>query len=212
MGYDRKNCCEAVIPYNAARPFKKPAPVLSKPKVKKLLSQKNTQKILEIGAGNLRNALALQDLGISVFVLEVKGIENRFPTQYKDFISKGGKIFYSFPNNIKVDIVLATFVIETICNVAQRKFILEMALDSLKKNGAMIVSVRGPADLVTARAKGIRCSDGYLTPNKTFARSYTKAQLRALLYTCGFQSIDFLHKKNVKQPEYLHAIAWKEKK
>ena len=61
--------------------------------------------------------------------------------------------------------------------------------------------------MVTATASGIRCSDGYVTPQKTFVRSYTRAQLAALLRRAGFRSLEFLHAERTTAPEYLYAVA-----
>src|SRR5262249_7487640 len=121
----------------------------------------------------------------------------------------GGIVHYSFPTGRKFNIMVSTFVIETVCRVDERKQLLAKFHQQLTKDGVLILSVRGPADLVTAIASGKRCSDGYITPNKSFARSFTRAQLRAFLLATGFEYVQFLHKDGTKEPEYLHAIASK---
>ena len=205
----KTNCCNGVIPCNAARPFNKPASILSFETTRRVIQRYRGGKILELGAGCLRNALYLQEQGFNVHVVEAKGIEHRFPEQYTRFRKAGGKVYYTFPNQLKYNLAVATFVIETICNIELRNSLLLSIAASLKEDGALIISVRGPSDLVTATASGIKCSDGFITPSKTFARAYTRTQLDLFLKRCGYKTVEFLHKKDTKQPEYLHAIAWK---
>ncbi len=206
-----QECCNSVIPTNAARPFKKPAYILTNPAVIQLLDEKPRANILELGAGSLRNSLYLQEKGFLLSVLEIKGIEKRFPEQYKKFGAlNNGQVFYKFPFGKKYEFVICTFVIETICNPEQRVFLLTSSLKVLKLHGTLLISVRGPKDLVTAVKSGIPCSDGYLTPGYSFSRSYTPRQLTELLISCGYANISLLHKATTKEPEYLHAIAFKE--
>jgi len=76
--------------------------------------------------------------------------------------------------------------------------------------GFLNLSVRGPADLLTAKNRGRPCFDGYLTPNRTFARSYTRPQMERFLRACGFRRLQFLHKEETEAPKLLHVVAWKE--
>lgn len=204
-----QHCCENVVPVNAARHFSRHAEILDRPAVVELLDRFAGRRVLEIGAGCLRNALFLQDKGYPVTVLEAKGISDRFPKQYERFLSSGGKLIYSLPSNLRFPIALATFVFETICRPEQRVALLNRVKHCLVTNGALLISIRGPADLITAQASGKPCSDGFLTPNRSFSRAFTRDQLARLLRSGGFYRIDFLHKAGTKAPEYLHAMAWK---
>jgi tellurite methyltransferase len=201
------SCCEKVRPGNSARMFRNPAPVLRNLRVKRLLKSHKEGTVLELGAGCLRNALFLQKLGFKVSVVEVGEMESRFPSRYRKLRLSGGKILKKIPRGTAFDIILATFVIETICDRQIRKCLVSQARKHLRPKGSFVLSVRGPADLVTARARGIRCSDGYVTSGHTFARSFTRAQLHSFLRACGFGRIEFLHKKGTKEPELLHVIA-----
>jgi hypothetical protein len=202
-------CCETVRPENAARRFTHPAPLLAKPRVKQLLIEHAGSKVIEIGAGCLRNAVFLQSMGFAVSVLEVPEIEERFPDEYARFRAAGGEVHFKPPRGGRFAFALSTFVIETICIPARRREVLRATAEMLKPRGFLLLSVRGPADLVTARAKGVACADGFLTPNRTFARAFTRSQLTALLKLTGFHEVEFLHKKATGAPELLHAIAWK---
>jgi hypothetical protein len=201
------SCCKNVRPENSARMFCHPAPILRNAIVKRLLQSCKGGIALELGAGCLRNALFLQNLGFKVAVVEVGGMEARFPSRYRKFRLCGGKVLKRIPPGAVFDIVLATFVIETICDCQLRKRLISQARRHLRSQGSLVLSVRGPADLVTARVSGIPCSDGYLTRGHTFARSFTRAQLQRFLRGCGFARIEFLHKTTTKEPELLHAIA-----
>ena len=189
--------------------FSNPAPILHKPLVKELLQANKGRTVIELGAGCLRNALHLQELGFGVSVLEVVGMEERFPSQYRAFRRVGGRVLKTPPRPVRFDFSLATFVIETICNSQHRRELIVRVRKSLRPGGFLIMSVRGPRDLLTAHNTGVPCSDGYLTPNRTFSRSYTRLQLERFLLTCGFRRLHFLHKKRTKEPELLHVVAWK---
>jgi Methyltransferase domain len=199
-------CCSHVRPENAARMFTNPAPVLSHRRVKECLDNEPL-RIIELGGGCLRNALFLQQEHHHVTVVEVPGMERRFPKQYQVFRQRGGIVRDSIPNSSRFDLAVATFVIETICNPRDRVIMLRQLSAQLGRRSVLVISVRGPRDLITARAKGRRCSDGYLTPNLTFARAYTRKQLQNLLVKCGFAKVEFLHKSWSREPELLHAIA-----
>ncbi len=103
--------------------------------------------------------------------------------------------------------VISTFVIETICDRRERIGLLRNVYAHLHPGGVLVISARGPRDLLTAVNEGVRCGDGYVTPNRSFARSYTREQMSKLLKKVGFQETVFLHKHVTKEPEYLHVIA-----
>jgi uncharacterized UPF0146 family protein len=219
-------CCDDVLPTNAARPFKNPAAILSKPEVLTRLYARSNPRVVEIGAGALRNALFLRQQGMDVTIVELTEVRDRFPEAYRRFDLAGGRMVLSsytqhvtypgvdrrvsylrLPRAIKFDIALATFVIETICDPPERVRLLNAVRQHLTARGALIISVRGTSDVVTAEASGRRCSDGYVTPNRTFIRPYSRLQLLRLLRRAGFTKVQFLHKHQTKAPELLHAIA-----
>jgi methyltransferase family protein len=200
-------CCKKVRPENAARMFRNPAPILSISTVANLLAGPSPKAILEVGAGCLRNALFLLRAGHRLTVLEVPRMAERFPEQYDEFERAGGKVLKSFAGSPRFEIALLTFVVETICEPKERIGLLQAVRSHLKPGGTLVLSARGPKDLLTAQNKGIRCRDGYLTPNFSFARSYTRAQMERVLKAAGFSELQFLHKDSSKEPEYLHVIA-----
>jgi hypothetical protein len=144
-----------------------------------------------------------------VSVLEVPGMEARFPDNFAKFRKLGGTFAARLPKKQQFGLAVATFVLETVCEKSLRAEIARDLCMSLGKSGCLIISIRGPSDLVTARRKGVRCSDGYLTPSYSFARSYTRGQLLLLLTRSGFRKIEFLHREGIESPELLHALAWR---
>jgi hypothetical protein len=189
--------------------FKNPAQILEKQAVRTLLKHKEGCNLIEIGAGCLRNSLFLLKAGFKVTVLEVPGMEARFPENFAKFRSRGGTFTPRLLKKRQFGLAVATFVLETICDKNLRAEIIRDLCNSLDDSGCLIISVRGPSDLVTAQQKGKRCSDGYLTPGRTFARSYTRDQLVRLLTRGGFRRIKFFHRKGIEAPELLHALAWR---
>lgn len=202
-------CCEQVRPENSARSFKNPAPILLSERVQKILKSRNKGRILEIGAGCLRNSLYLLRMGFEVSVLEVKGMRERFPTEYSRFERAGGRLLNALPRQGSFDFGLGTFVIETICDPLVRREVVSGLRGLLRPGGCLILSVRGPSDLVTAWQKGKPCSDGYITPHFTFSRAYTRVQLQKFLKQCQFSKLVFLHKDTTKAPELIHVLAWR---
>jgi hypothetical protein len=116
-------------------------------------------------------------------------------------------VLYSLPTKRTFDWALATFVVETICNPDVRHKLVANACARLRHNGALVLSARGPRDLVTLSGTAQRLADGYLMPGRTFVRAYTASQMRTFLTRCGFRSMRFLHKTGVNKPDLLHVIA-----
>jgi len=189
--------------------FKSAAPVLHKRAVHALLKQKQGCAGIEVGAGCLRNSLFLLKKKFKVTVLEVPGMDTRFPENFAMFRRRGGTFTSRLPKSRRFELAVATFVFETICDRKLRAKIVRGVFESLNRSGCLVISARGPSDLVTAHEKGRHCSDGYLTPGYSFARSYTRSQLRRMLSRSGFRKVEFLHKNGTRSPELLHALAWR---
>jgi tellurite methyltransferase len=206
----RFKCCSAVRPENSARPFRRPAQVLRNPRVVRILAASNCRTVLEVGAGSLRNALFLQARLRRVWAFEVSEAQQRFPAEYRRFRRRGGVVVDSLDKIRRhFDVCVCTFVVETICKPPARRALLRKIHELLRGAGYLIMSVRGPRDVVTRQRKGKRCGDGYVTPLLTFVRSYTRAQLDQLLQTVGFESVAHLHRPTSIEPELLHVIAQK---
>src|SRR5207247_1075500 len=152
--------------------------------------------------------LYLLSEGFKMTAVDLPGIEDRFPEQYRRFSRQGGTVLLGkLPISGHFDFGVCTFVLETICEPAKRINLLQNLACRLSRHGFLILSIRGLADVVTARAEGIKCSDGFLTPQRTFVRAYNAPQLLRLLRSAGFASIEVLHRPGIKAPELLHVIA-----
>jgi hypothetical protein len=209
------NCCAHIVAANSARNFQNPAPVLLKSQVRELLARHVTGQVLEIGGGCLRNSRYLQSLGFSVSVVELSSVQERFASHYRRFVASGGHVV-NWPKDAskgprlpggRFRIAVVTFVLETICQPSERLRLLRTCRHALDPRGALVISVRGTADVETAQRRGVPCSDGYFTPLKTFIRPYNRRQLALLLGRAGFKGIRFLHSPKSREPELLHAIA-----
>ena len=222
-------CCTATRPHNSARQFKQPAPFLRRPAISALLASKEEARVAEVGAGCLRNALYLQELGFDTTVFELEAVIPRFQPQYDLLLARGGRLVSIQANTSpglallkaarlagkscraqSFDTIVMTFVLETMCQPKSRRDLLRGCRTLLKRGGKLLLAVRGGSDVAPAYAKGKRCSDGYLTPLRTFIRSYTKAELGALLRSCRFGRVDFLHRPDSLAPELLYAIVDRE--
>jgi len=207
----RPECCRRVIPGNAAQAWSKPASILKKPDVRALLDGSPQAGILEVGAGALRNALHLLKEGFRVHVFDPLAAACRFPGRYREFEKLGGKVLQKLPSRPTYEIILTTYVIETICCPHERRELVRRIAHCLMRGGFWILSVRGPRNIVLVQRKSERCSDGYLTSQRTFVRSYTKAQLEEFLRSNGFKYLKFLHGPSLEEPELLDVIARKAK-
>jgi len=175
------SCCSRVIPGNAAQSWSNPAGILRRPIVRALLASMCGARILEVGAGNLRNSLFLLKRGFVVHVFDDPTARIRFADRYRRFHARGGTLLNSIPGRPMYDLVLTTYVIETICLPSARRNLAHAIAGSLSRGGRWLVAVRGPRNVVLARTKCLKCSDGYLTRQRTFVRGYTITQLDRFL-------------------------------
>ena len=206
-----RKCCADVLVANSARMFRTPAPILRSRAARDVLQP--GQRVVEYGAGCLRNARYLQRLELAVTVIELPEVRDRFPRQYRQFLNRGGR-FVSLGLSAKpsdggrgYDVAVVTYVIETICQPALRERLLKDCLRRLRRGGTLLLSVRGISDVVTARAKGVPCSDGYVTPHRTFVRPFDRLGLSRLLSRAGFHRLTFLHRPHTPFPELIHVLA-----
>lgn len=205
-------CCHKRLnPSNAARNFDSPA--LS---VKVALEHgilREDQKILEIGSGNLRNSRfilkRIPKVKISCFELETT-IE-RFHDGYKKFCMMGGRVLKNLFNcKEKYDIIICTFVLETICPESRRMAILRLIKKSIKKNGVFIASFRGYSGVRGNNYKQCPLNQGLITPLHTFIKPYSIQELNEFLDKVRFNFLLPLQKYRVNKPQNIHIIAFPE--
>jgi hypothetical protein len=207
----RRGCCAEVIASNSARPFRSPAPIVTSAAAEILI--RSASRAIEYGAGCLRNARYLQKRRLQVTVVEYPELQGRFPREYRLFLERGGRFVpfrataVSSDGGRGYDLAVMTYVLETICRPELRLQLLRDCRRRLHSSGALLLSVRGIADVVTAHARGRACSDGFLTPHRTFIRAFTCRDLEVLVQRAGFDDLAFLHRPETDSPELIHVIA-----
>ena len=167
---------------------------------------KNNNKILDYGAGKLRNSKYLSELNFDVSVLDtqeqVKGWD-------LDFVKKKFSNIYTTNSDIneKFDIILCSFVLNVIEDESVRQNILNKISDLLVKNGVAIIEVRGERFVKTAKTiKSYK--DGYILGSgqiKTFQKPYN----RETFYNLLSSEKKFFIKDIITNSDSLTAIIYK---
>lgn len=162
---------------------------------------------LEVGAGNLRNARYIQRSvnASKVTVVENPNVVQRFGDNYKVFESAGGITATEFPAR-KFDVVVLTYVLETICPPNQRLKLIRDISCCLKPSSSLILSVRGYGGVRGRQYRRCRFSDGYVGARGAFVRAYSLGELQAFLNGCGL-SFQTLQQYRSERPENIHGIA-----
>jgi len=202
-------CNHKIVNSNSARNFKNP--VYS---VKYCIDQNiiaPNQKILEIGSGNLRNSNYLLNLfsNDKIFCYDIDNTYSRFFKEYSHFKKNGGQ-FYDFANSeIKFDVVICTYVLETFCPSNARLSLLKRIYRILKGNGILIGSFRGYKGIIGTKYISCPSGDGYISPLKTFVKPHSIPEISNFLNEGGFQKIKLLEGYKVEKPQNIHLMAWK---
>jgi hypothetical protein len=175
-----------IDPAKSTRTFRKPARIVREAWSLGLIREGN--HCLEIGAGCLRNANWLLKKGVLVDVVENISVIQKYPRRYSLFQQKGGQVFDStaWPRKL-YDIIVCTFVLGVIIKKTERKRLLERMRDRLQKNGVLLLSVRGLGDVKTKTRKGRKWRDGFITPNWTFVKPFTRKEIIKLAESCNLK-------------------------
>lgn len=208
-----KHCECSIKAENSARPFRNPARIVLLALQQGVFPE--SARILEVGSGSLRNAFyLLKKGGFKVDVYDVDSTIQRFRKRYEKFQRAGGTVFSgSFPRG-KYDFVICTFVLESVCPRSARDSLLLMIQNALTREGKLLLSMRGPKDIktnwpTTGRGKKCPCSFGYITPLRTFIRTYTLRDIEGLLAKSGFTETKFLHSYRTLRPQIINLVAAK---
>jgi hypothetical protein len=164
-------------------------------------------RVVEVGAGCLRNSFFLQERGYDVTVYEIPAVIDRFRSDYERFNQRGGHVHTErFPTG-PFSAAVSTFVVETICPEAARFDLLRHMVAALAHGGVLALAVRGVPDVKTAWLKGTAYRDGYITPAKTFVRPYTASEVTALLLSLGLKDVHVFARSDT--PQVVNAVASK---
>ena len=212
MNQDNRACpygkCESsVLPWMPARPWNTPAFSVSRALESGLIL--DSTRILDFGSGALRNSLFLQERlkNVQVFAHDYQATVDRFPQQYEQFRKRGGHIIGEAYRSKRFDIVLCTFVLETICTARLRNEILSSLKSCLKRKGCLVASFRGWKGVRGSEYTECAEGEGFLTPANTFIAPQSVSEITSTLHKCGFESVILLQNYRVDEPENVHLIA-----
>jgi SAM-dependent methyltransferase len=200
--------CKAKLnPANSATNFKNPA-LSVKIAADRGIIQKG-QRILEVGSGNLRNSLYILKTvpGIHMFSYDLQHTINRFAENYQKYKELRGKLVKEDYGMSKYDVVLCTYVLETICPEQNRYLILQSIVEVLKKNGILIASFRGYPGVYGSKYKKCQMKEGLITPLNTFVKPYSISEVQSLLHSCNFKTVRNLQNYKVDRPKNIHVMA-----
>lgn len=204
-----KDCLKVLKPENAATNFKNPSLAVRIAIEKGIIKEKT--RILEFGGGNLRNSLYILKVlpEVEIFCFELDATIKRFSENYNRFKKLGGKITGDAFGKRKYNVVICTFVIETICPEANRVAVLKSLRLCLKQSGVLIASIRGYPGVRGIKYKRCAMGEGFVTPLNTFVKPYSIKELKKLLMDSGFATFSTLQKHRVERPENIHFISFR---
>jgi hypothetical protein len=161
---------------------------------------------LEVGAGNLRNTIFVQRefAPKKVVVIERQSVVERFSAAYRVFERNGGRLVHSLPKG-QFDVIVMTYVLETICPAVERQRLLGEIADRMHLKSTLIISARGYGGVRGRLYTRCALSDGWKSPRGAFVRAYSIPELEEML---AQHSIQFSPLKNyrVANPENIHGI------
>jgi SAM-dependent methyltransferase len=202
-----RECASMINVANSARNFKNPTLAVEEAVKNGLI--KSGQKILEIGSGNLRNLAFISDkiTRLKKSAYEVDSTLRKYDAIYDSFKKTGGVILRSYPNKNKYNVIICTFVLETICPKARRYYLLRRIKRSLKPDGLLIASFRGISGVNGTEYKKCPNEEGWLTPLHTFIKPYSIKEAKSLLKSCEFMKVTLLQDYRVDTPKNIHLVA-----
>jgi hypothetical protein len=161
---------------------------------------------LEVGAGNLRNSFFVQRKFAPqhMVAIEQKSVVDRFTDSYTQFRAAGGTLSHTMPRT-RFDVIVVTYVLETICPPIARERLLGEIADRMHSTSSLILSVRGYGGVRGSTYARCSLSDGSRSPRGAFVRAYSIPELEEMLsrHSITFNS---LKKYRVTNPENIHGI------
>ena len=127
----------------------------------------------------------LQRMGAKVDVFENAATVLKHKDDYRRFKGAGGRVCYGSWPDRRYDAVVCTFVLGVLQTKAERLDLLAAIRDRLKKNGVLLLSVRGPGDVKTKSRKGRPWRDGYVTPIGTFIKPFSRDEALSVARSAG---------------------------
>jgi hypothetical protein len=202
-----ESCRSSLRPWNAATNFLTPAFSVKAAVDTGIIAP--PLHVLEFGAGNLRNALYVTGKfpDIRYTVIERQEAISRFHGNYVEFKKRGGQLLQEVSDDLVVDVIVCTFVLETICPSSQRLSILLSIKQALGKTGILVASFRGYKGIRGTKYERCPAGEGFVTPLKTFIRGFSVTEVNEFLEDAGFINVETLKKYRVVSPENIHIKA-----
>jgi hypothetical protein len=151
-----------------------------------------TGKVLDYGAGKLRNSLFLARAGFSVYAADL-------PEQLRwirscDFSGKFSGILDAEQlsvSRLNADLVVSTYVFNIITDCREKSRYLENVVRNLRPEGYLLMEVR-------CRKEDAACGIGYVNYLKKSgcAKSYSHEELDGLLKPFGFKRLCHYYRRN----------------
>lgn len=202
-----EKCKKRLKPENSATNF--PNPVLSVRRAMERGTIKEKMEILEVGAGNFRNGLfILKNLkNCTYYSFDLQDTLKRFSNNLNKYKELGGDIILKKDiKDKKFDIIISTFVIETICPEIDRYSLLKFIKDKMKKNGILIASFRGYPGVYGTKYKDCPTGEGLISTLRTFIKPFSISEIVSLFNELDLKDINFLQKYRVDKPKNIHVI------
>lgn len=157
----------------------------------------------------MRNAYYLQRRGFThVSVLEIPETIARFAKLYSGFAKRGGRILKKIPDRPAFDVVICTFVLETICPASSRHRLLRAAVTALRSGGKFVLSVRGQDDIKATCLTACKLERrGHVTSLGTFIRELTVSDVKSMLTKEGLTIT--IARNRVENPRIINVIGTK---
>jgi len=200
-------CAATLRPQNAATNFTNPA--LSVKRAIKGGYATPGCKVIELGSGNLRNAMYTlrQVAEVRYHAFELPDCIGRFRDNYAQFESEGGIVLTRSFGRGKYDLAICTFVLETICPSAKRAAKLERLARSLGSDGILVASFRGYPGVRGSKYRRCPAGEGLISPLRTFVKPYSVREAGRLLSTVGLTEVVALQSYRVDRPQNVHLVA-----
>ena len=203
-------CKRNLIPSNSATNFNNPTIA-----VKKSIEQgiiRPNQNILEIGPGNFRNAFYILNTieKCNYFAFDLQDTLKRFSNNLEKYKALGGKIINEDLSSLKYDVIICTFVIETICPTKERYSLINFIKSRLSENGLLIASFRGYDGVFGTKYKNCPIGEGLISTLKTFIKPFSISEIKSLFSNFKLGEIKFLQKYKVDKPKNIHFLISRE--
>lgn len=202
-----EDCRKSLKPWNAATNFPRPS-LAVKHAIDVAIITPNA-KVLEFGSGNLRNALYTLKMlpTVQYHVIETAEAISRFLNIYRSFEDSGGHILQDRPPERSFDVLICTFVIETICPSSKRVETLHSIAEKLAESGTLVASFRGYPGVKGTRYRECQARDGLISPRMTFVKPFSIPEVEKLLRDSGFNNLKLLEKYRTNSPQNIHITA-----